>query len=158
VLDTQTLPLGSILTFDQRTDKDLRLDVTVRDENVEDVLEFQARLSVVGQPPYVFICPDDKIATTGQVNRMFQVVIDPQKLKPGACTKVEVVVSKRFAGNCMQYFGLPDDPDDVAHANYWIWEVSSDPGMFPIAAQQLLTSCQTLSASQGTPAASAEQR
>jgi hypothetical protein len=152
VLDTPALPVGSILAVDMNGISDLRLPITVRDENVDDVLELQARLSVVGEPPYEFICPGDAIKANGTPTREeYDLIVLPQKLKKGACTKVEVVVSNHFAGTCTTNFAAAVDPNDIAHANYWIWELSGRPSMNPGAAQDLLTSCQTANSLQGTP-------
>jgi hypothetical protein len=151
VLDTPALPVGSIVAFDQTRPGDLRLPITVRDENVEDVLELQARLLVVGEQPYEYFCPGEVIkANSTPTREEYDLIIPPQKLKTGACTKVEVVVSNHFAGTCTTNFAAAVEPNDIAHANYWIWEVSGQPAMNAGAAQGLVTSCPTVNTVQGT--------
>lgn len=149
VLDNPTAPVGAIWAIDKDKVSNLRLGITVRDENLDDVLQVQARLSVGGEPPYDFVCPLGTINPTNMPTRdVFEVPIETQKLKVGLCTRVEVVVSQKFSGGCM---GIPSEGDDSAHANYWIWEMSRMPAMNPAAAQVLLTSCQTVTSAQGTP-------
>jgi hypothetical protein len=150
VLYTPMQPVGGIVTIDQTTQNDLRLAFRVRDENLEDVLEYEARLSVGGAPPYYFICPPGQInpIAGNPVREVVELVIEPQKLKAGACTKVEVIVSKTFAGGCI---GAPVEPEDSARATYWIWETSGLTAMDTGAPEELLTSCETMTSAQGTP-------
>jgi hypothetical protein len=132
VLDTPALPIGSIL----------------RDDNLDDQLEVQAELSVVGQSMSERICPQLPIAATGRANRdQFTLVIDRARIKQGACSKVDVYVSKEFRGSCTedtQAFALPSTKGDLAHALFWIWEMSQDPTANPGAAQGITTTCQTV--------------
>jgi len=147
VLDTPDLPVGSIVAFDQNSEPDLRLTITVRDDNIDDPMEIQARLSVVGQPPYDFYCSETGIPPNGTTTRQYELPLDPSRIKQGACSRVEVVVSSRFAGarTCGTNFGIPaNSDDDIARATYWIFEMSGDPASNPSAAQNLINSCQTV--------------
>lgn len=148
VLDTPDLPLGSIIAFDQRRDNELRLPITVRDENIDDELQVQVQLSVVGQSMVERICPEAPIPKSGQADRaQFQISIGSARIKPRACSKVEVFVSRRFAGTCTddEGFALPSfSRSDLARGRFWIWEMSGDPASEAEAAKGIVTSCQTV--------------
>ena len=149
ILDNPTAPVGAIWAIDKTKVPNLSVAITVRDENLDDVLQVQARFSVGAEPPYDFACPPNPINPADKPTRdVFDLRIETAKLKVGLCTRLEVVVSEKFSGGCM---GIPSEGDDAAHANYWIWEMSGMPAMNPAAAQVLLTSCQTVTSAQGTP-------
>jgi hypothetical protein len=155
VIDTPDLPNGAIVAYNMNNDNELRLGITVRDENVTTDLEIQARLSVVGQPTPELICPlMPQIKSTGVPQReTFQLVVLRSQIRPGACTKVEFVVSPKFLRSCLdkpQFFGEPDRPDDVGRATYWIWEMSGNPAANPAAAQGIVTSCALLTRAPST--------
>ncbi|HKU38652.1 MAG TPA: hypothetical protein VJR89_10910 [Polyangiales bacterium] len=156
-VDTPTLALGSIVTFKQTDGGDLRLPVTLRDDNVGDLLYVRAQLSVVGQQPYAFFCSDtDVVATTGEPNREpVDVVFASTELKPRACTLVELFASTEFVRKCddKRAFTVSVDSDDLATARMWVWEMSGDPSGSGPAAIDLVTSCQTTVTRAQTPSA-----
>lgn len=147
VLDTPELAVGSIVTFDQTTDgNDLRLGITVRDDNVNDELRVRARLTVSGLAPS-FLCPGDTIFPSGEPQRPeYELILLPTDIRRGACTRVEVWVSSRFDAPCLERekFDLPLIPDDVARATFWVWEMSDNPTANAEAAKVIVNSCQTL--------------
>jgi hypothetical protein len=153
ILDTLEMPVGSILAFNRSVPGDLRIGITVRDDNVDDELEVRARLSVLGMA-YDFICPMSKIPPTGEPQReKYEVPFVPSMIRPGECTKVEVFVSSGFAGECAPNadgFKLTSIRNDLAVANFWIWETSGQPQTDQRAAQILLQSCETISRAEGT--------
>ena len=150
VLDTPALPIGSIIAFD-RKDGEVRLTISVRDDNLEDTLEVQAELTVVGQPNPVRVCagPNVKInPSTEAVREPFVLLIPGASVRPGACNKVTVFVSREFNGTCtdaeQRGFGVPAlGKSDLAKAQFWIWEMSRDPVSNAEAAQDLVNTCQT---------------
>jgi hypothetical protein len=148
VLDSPGLPIGAIVRYDQRNENGVRLRINIRDANVDDELQVQAELSVVGQSALEHVCPEVPVGTTDQPDRMqFDLVIDRSKIRMGVCNKVDVYVSRDFAGNCTDNpkgIGLPQlDRKDLGHALYWIWEISGEPGQNPNAAQDITSSCET---------------
>jgi len=158
VVDTPGFANGSIITFDKNSGNELRLLITVRDENINDDVEIQARLSVLGQPTSQFICPDKLPPGTQPVREQFPLVVERSKIQPGACTMVEVAVSSRFVRPCSthpEYFGLPgNNENDVGHATFWIWDMTGNPLSDPAAAQALLGTCQTVTVTRAaTPTA-----
>jgi hypothetical protein len=151
VLYTPDLPVGSIIAYDGSKENDLRLRITVRDANVDDDLVISARLSVVGQQVVDYVCPENTVMRSGHPTRpQFDLVIDRSKIKPGACTLVDVAVSSKFYDACPTesdhgvLFGAPFADGDVARTRYWIWEMSGDPASNPSAAQGLVTTCLTM--------------
>jgi hypothetical protein len=146
VLDTPALPIGTIFQFDLMRDNELRLGITVRDENIDDELEVQARLSVVGQPDYRYVCASLIGPSAQPIREPVNVVVDRSKIREGACNTVDVFVSREFVGTCTQDTGAFDFPrakGDVAHALYYIWETSGDPSQNANAARELVTTCPT---------------
>lgn len=148
VLDTPELSSGDIFRVDQTMDVGgLRLGITVRDENVNDELKVRARLSVLGTA-YKHLCELlPPIFAVGEPKRpQYELDLNPMELQPRACTQLEVWVSSRFAAPCNDHdrFDFVFLEDDVAHATYWIWEESGNPTVNPAAAQDILTSCQTV--------------
>lgn len=159
IQNTPGFPIGSILEFNKNSpDRDLRLPISVKDDNVNDMLEVRAQLSVVGQSPYSYECGPDKIIAPGvePQRELFELVIDPNKLKDGACTLVEVYVSSEFAYGCddqRQTFLVPSHKNDLASARFWIWETSGLVAGTQTAAQDLVTSCQTVTRAQASSTA-----
>jgi hypothetical protein len=162
VLNTGDLAAGDIIAYDLRGGGDLPLRVTVKDDNVDDELVMRAKLSVSGQAMFEFVCPSLTIKPSQEPQReQFNLVIPRAMIKPGACTRVEIFVSKRFVVECpptsedaeifAQLFARPSDKGDVASAQYWIWELSGDPASMGNAAQALVTSCQTVTRSSAAP-------
>lgn len=147
VVDTPELWSGAIVEVDQTMDvNELRLGITVRDENVNDDLEVRARLSVLGNG-YKDLCPLPTLFAVGEPQRpQYPLIVNPMELQRGACTQLEVWVSSRFAFPCGDptRFSVEFTEDDVAHATYWIWEVSGSPSTNPAAAQGIVTSCLTV--------------
>lgn len=132
VLNTPDLPIGSVVDYDLRSQSnDVRLGISVRDDNLEDTLQVQAEITVVGQPTPNRVCPMIDIMPSGNaVREQFGLVIDRAKIRQGACNRVEVFVSREFAGTCTDRngFAVPQlGKGDLATAIFWIWEMSGDP-------------------------------
>ncbi|HET6333583.1 MAG TPA: hypothetical protein VFG30_10240 [Polyangiales bacterium] len=153
VVDTPDLPIGSIVAFDLNNENELRLNITVRDDNIDDDLEIQARLSVVGQSMPEYVCDTPIMKTQEPQRAQSPLIVDRSKIRPGACTKVEIAVSSRFARPCAtnpELFGIPLREDDVGRATFWIWEMSGNPAANPTAAQGIVTSCALLTTAPST--------
>jgi hypothetical protein len=147
VVDTPDLATGDILTFDPKNENELRLPITVRDDNLDDDVFIQARLTVLGQPMADFVCVEQPITPSGLPERaQFSLVVDRSMIRAGACTKVELAVSSKFFRGCRDpiFFGQPQLENDVGHAKYWIWELSGNPAVNATAAQAIYTSCDTV--------------
>jgi hypothetical protein len=145
ILGTPDLPLGAIMQFDHNRENELRLGITVSDDNIDDELEVHAELTVVGQSTTERVCPP-KIGAGSQPKRdQFPLVIPQAQIKIGACNTLQVFVSREFVGTCtedVEAFKLPRrSRDDVAQAQFYIWEISADPASHPEAAQAIFTSC-----------------
>jgi hypothetical protein len=153
VLNTTGFPIGSILTFNQMTGTDLRLGITVRDDNIDDILQVQAALSVVGQPIPEYVCPIPTIGTSGQPERdEFSLLIPRANIRAGACNRVDIYVSRDFSGDCTDTrgFGYPRVRGDIATALYWVWETSADPVSNQSAASDIVNTCAVVTPA-GTP-------
>jgi hypothetical protein len=150
VLDTPGLPIGQIVAFNQKNENELRLGLTVRDANIDDVLQVHAKLTVVGQSAAdsVYICPPIDIGASTHPDRdQFELLIERAKIRMGACNKLDVYVSREFVGTCTQdteAFALPSTRGDIGHGLFWIWEVSGDPVTNPGAAADIVNSCPTV--------------
>jgi hypothetical protein len=147
VLDTPDLPIGSVVKYDQRNDKEVRLGIDIRDENVDDELKVQVEITVVGQSVPERLCPMNMVGRTTLPERMeFELLIGSAQIKTGLCSKVDVWVSQDFAGDCADTrgFGVPQNRGDLGHAQYLIWELSGDPLQNAKAAQDLISSCPTI--------------
>lgn len=148
VVDTAALPIGSIIAFDQMKENELALLITTSDANLDDELELRARLSVAGQN-YESIC-GPIITPSGEARReQARLAIQGPLVRKGVCSKLEVRVSSKFAIPCEKTmddggFGVPADPEDLGIGTFWIWEMSGDPAANAAAAQNIVTSCQTL--------------
>ena len=154
VVDTAALPIGSIITFDQTKENELALPITTSDANLDDVLELRARLSVAGQN-YENIC-GPSITPSGEPKReQARLSIPGSLLRKGACSKLEVLVSSDFSVPCPKTitdggFGVAEETD-LAFGVFWIWEMSNGPAANATAAQDIVTSCQTLTRPTITP-------
>jgi hypothetical protein len=148
VLDTPDLPIGTIIAYNQSMENEVRLGINVRDDNVDDVLQVQAKITVVGQTEYDLVCPQVNINSSGTPDReQFELVIQRTQIRTGACNRVDVYVSRDFVGNCSEDRDLATRPrfrGDLAHGLYWVWETSGDPVSNGAAARDLVNSCQTI--------------
>ena len=159
VLNQGELPLGSIITVNKRELNEVTLPITVRDDNIDDTLEVRAKLSTLTEPSgYEFICAGMIGPALQPERRPFDVRLTLSGLRDRGCTKVDISVSKQFVGECdladedeRFVFDRPVDRNDVARAQFWIWETSAEPFSNPMAAQDILASCQTLSRVQVAP-------
>jgi hypothetical protein len=146
MLDTPLVPIGSILAFDSRKDPEVRLPITVRDDNLDDTLLVHTQLTV-GQMRSRISSEDTDlriIPSTEAVREQFTVLINGTLIRQGACNKVEVFVSREFVGDCKRdpaAFTFPQNKGDVARATFWIWELSSDPMSSAEAALGVTTTC-----------------
>lgn len=148
VLDTPDLPIGTIIAYNQGREPDVRLGINVRDDNLDDVLQVQAKITVVGQTDFELVCPMVNINPNNTPDReQFDLVIPRGQIRTGACNRVDVWVSRDFVGNCTEDRDLATRPrfrTDIAHALYWIWEMSADPVSNGSAATNLVNTCQTI--------------
>jgi hypothetical protein len=146
VLDTTDFQLGTIYEFDRLVARELRLDVTVRDENVSQDLELRARVSVDSSAAgRTAICPGQRIAPSGEPRRAATTLtLTESSIQRGACNQVEIFVSSQFFRECKdETFDLTADEDDLASGVFWVWDLTGDPHTNPNRAQELLNSCQT---------------
>jgi hypothetical protein len=148
IVDRPDFPLGSIIRSDQTKENGLRLEINVRDQNIDDVLQVHATLTVVGQRDPDLVCPMRDLETSGQPDRgQYDLVIDRAKIRAGTCSLLDVYVSRKFVGTCTDKpnaFTYPRDDDDFAHATFYIWEMSGDPVSNPSAATDLVNTCPTI--------------
>jgi hypothetical protein len=148
VLNTPDQPIGSIIGYDASgTDPDVRLNISVRDDNIDDTLVVHAEVSVVGQPT-TRICPTIDIVPSGRPERaQFGLLIPRANIRPGACNQVMVYVSREFVGTCADPigFGRPQrSRTDIATAMFWIWETRDNPTSNDKAALGVTSTCQVM--------------
>lgn len=161
VLNNTDLPLGSIVRVNKNEMNEvneLRLGITVRDDNIDDELEVRVKLSVLQEPPYEFGCAGTISPGLEAERPQYSVILTPSRLRERLCTKVEIAVSSEFARECppiddedRSFFDRPLRKNDVARAQFWIWEMSGDPLSNPTEAQRLISSCETEIRSQTAP-------
>jgi hypothetical protein len=145
LLDSPALPLGSIIPFDPRNESMVPLRLTVRDDNLDDVLQLQVEVTAIGQQPKRF-CPDIKIpAGDDPVREQVSIAVDRTMIYARACNRVVVFVSRDFANTCTdddsRGFGVPAQKNDLGKAQFWIWDMSGDPTSNGDAALGLTTTC-----------------
>lgn len=145
VLDTPGLPIGTIIAYDMTNDNELRLSITVRDDNLDDELQVHAQTSVLGVSEIMRICAPVPIMPNQQATReQYDFVIPRSSVRPGVCNKLDVYVSREFVGSCTERvggFNLPQNRGDIGQAGFWIWETSGDPASNPSAAQSIFNTC-----------------
>lgn len=150
ILDDPSLPNGSIIKFEkiETGPKDIFIDLQVRDDNVDQALYVRTRITKADNSVILSKCPDGQLARQGQPLSFYTLPIPTSSLNLGECHKVEIAVSGGFTGcyaknDVLQRdrFDWVKDPDDIARATYWIWEVSNDALADPTAAKNLVNSC-----------------
>ena len=158
VLNEGDLPLGSIVTVDKTQGNELRLGITVRDDNIDDELEVRAKLSTLGEGAYDWICAGTIAPSLEPKRKAFPVILVPSGLRDRLCTRVDIFVSAEFARDCpplddedRELFDRPLHRGDLARAQFWIWEMSGNPLSIPTAAQAIVSSCETRLRAQTTP-------
>lgn len=145
IVDSPGLPLGSIIAFDRRSDHELRIGISVRDDNIEDVLQVHAEVVVAGDARRERICAPTDIMPSGEALReRLDLMVEGAKIRPRVCNKLEVYVSRKFFGSCTnmpEAFTFPAPGESVARAQFLIWEVTDEPNANPSAATAIVTSC-----------------
>jgi hypothetical protein len=154
-------PVGSSIRFNGVESNELRIPLTVRDQNTTEplkvrfLLESSSLTPAKERPQPDSRCPmEDVIPGTGALVRTeFPLAIPSAQIPRSACTKLTVVVgSSLFPCNKLSSAADFDkttaEDDDELHralAVYWILEVSADPLVnSPELAQRLLSSCLAL--------------
>lgn len=146
ILNTPELPIGSVIGYDssRSTQPEVRLGISVSDENIEDTLEVHTELSVVGQPTVERVCTM-AIQPSGRAEReRIEILIPKSQIRVGACNQVTVFVSREFVGTCLDPvgFGKPQlGRTDIATAQFQIWETSDSPQLNEKAALQITSTC-----------------
>jgi hypothetical protein len=153
ILDDPSLPNGSIIKFEKiegnvEGPKEIFIDLQVRDDNLEQRLYVRTRITKGDSSVILSSCPDAELARQGQALSVYTLPIPQASLNPGECHKVEIAVSGGFTGCYSKNdelqrdrFDWVKDPDDIARATYWVWEVGNDLLADPVRAQTLIKSC-----------------
>lgn len=137
-------PVGAVFRFNAAQSKELTINVHVRSEDIQETLKVRWRVKSGTKKPTVFKCPEDSLVPSGSVDRFPSITIESLSLEPGACNKVEFVVSSAFT-SCTKFpevFDATLDPNDIGRATYWVWEVSANPVMG--WGDKIATTCETL--------------
>lgn len=153
LLDSTESPLGGLYEFDRLIARELRLDVRVRDENVDDEVHLRARVSVEPSTMgYTEVCPEIYIPPSNEPERAAgTLTLTESQIQRGACNLVEIFVSSQFYQDCEEdNYSLPADRDDLASGRFWVLDLTGDPYLNPMRAQALLNSCQTEQAMSNT--------
>jgi hypothetical protein len=153
ILDDPSLPNGSIIKFQKELDpnapgaKEININLTVRDDNVNQPILVRTRITKADNTVILSQCPDAQLARQGVPLSYYTLTIPQGSLKTGECHKVEVVVSSKFEG-CYKnddtqnsHFDVVANPDDIARATYWIWEVGNNVLDSAAASKILVNSC-----------------
>ncbi len=150
IVDSAKLPNGSIVkvNVDDPGANEIRLPVTIREDNVSRVLKVRTRITK-SDTTIEYTCPEPELLPTGTNLRSYDIVIDKTSLNRGECARVELVVSGSF-GTCQidQYVDLRFDfaqpTDDIARATFWIWEVSGSALADAQSALRLANTCKLI--------------
>lgn len=128
---TAPYPLREIgqLNLDDPVDEpEVPLEVTVRDSNIDQTLEYRIFLDSTN-PPASAERPIDEgtLPPTGDVERPRTFTVSYDLLTPGVCHKIELVVVGSFFGFVEPR--RPTQPGDIDNVTWWIEVVNAD---FPV--------------------------
>lgn len=136
--------IGMIVWIDN-VQPEWQLEVQVRDEDVDQVLQAQWRVWRVDDPDPMFDTLDD-IERTGEPIRNLQIRVNTANLVNYRCHRLELLVSGSFIGfTDPDFFGLvaPGDEADVARASWLIWE-GQGLDTPPMQLAEIAQSCETI--------------
>ncbi|HET8933443.1 MAG TPA: hypothetical protein VFN67_08395 [Polyangiales bacterium] len=121
---------------DKHNETELTVELSIRDEDVNETLEARWRIVSLVHPPGVvenqFRCPEPEIVGTGSVMRSYPLRLSVSSFAPGKCSRVDVIVSASFK-NCKPDKWIdttqPDDDTDVGRLSFWVWvfDASNNP-------------------------------
>jgi hypothetical protein len=137
--------IGDHVWIDKSMLSEWRLQVQVRDENVEQPLEAHWRIVHEGDltPPFERL----PVQVADQPVRELEIFVPTEGLHDYACHSLELAVSGSFQGfTAPMYFDtvLPGDESDVARAKWWIWEGEGEVLTPPANQLEIFNSCITV--------------
>jgi hypothetical protein len=144
VLATNMYPLGSTIKVDATKVNEVRIPLRVRYENTLEDLKTRFRINT-GSKVGAFACPEPILPGLGALTREMDIVIGSTQLDRGSCTQVQYVVSAAFV-DCYKHpesFNVTTGEDDelMGQAQFWIWEISTNPLTDGMAARALIDTC-----------------
>ncbi|MDH5676479.1 MAG: hypothetical protein OEZ06_30445 [Myxococcales bacterium] len=152
VADTRT-PIGSSFWVDfysdTSTSTELKIDVLVRDENVEQDLWARWRVTTKTR-----MTPDFQplpLPGDGVLKRDLQITVSQGDFREGECHRLELVVSGSFLdpedpqrGKDPNLFDYTIKADDLGYASWWIWEGTGAGTTEDSKKAALLASCDAI--------------
>lgn len=138
-----------VIKFDRDKNNELTVDLSIRDEDVNETLEARWRIVSLVRPPGVpenqFPCDEPQIVGTGSVMRSYPLRLRASSFAPGKCSRVDVIVSASFK-NCKPDKWIDttqqDDDSDLGRLSFWVWvfDASNNP-LSDMGAAALTNSC-----------------
>jgi len=139
-------PIGSPLWVNKATTPEFKLHVGVREQNITQELEAHWRVLTSGDPSPPF--ESLPLPQQGQVLRDLEFSVQTNRLRMGECAHVELAVSGSFFPNrtAPAFFDAAPKDEDVAHANWTVWEGRGNALATPEEKAKLVDSCNAIEA------------
>lgn len=127
---------GSVIKFDADKNKELTVELSIRDEDVTETLEARWRIVSKVLPPGVsenqFTCPEPQIVGKGVVMRSHPLPLQGAIFARGRCSRIDVIVSASFKSCKPDDWDVTtqeDDDSDIGRLSFWVWafDAANDP-------------------------------